>query len=109
MKKKSTLMLVLSTVAKKTDASRIASSLVREGLVACVNILPGLESHYIWKNKVQNEKEFLLLMKTTGKKYPLLEKRLLRLHPYECPEIIALPIEQAAKAYARWVKEAVSS
>jgi len=107
-KSKNKLILALSTVAKKSDATRIAASLVREGLAACVNIFPGLESHYQWKNKIHAEKEFLLLMKTTARKYGLLEKRLKRLHPYDCPEIIAFPIAKAHQAYADWVKKSVS-
>ncbi len=96
-------MLVLTTVAKKSDATRIATALVREGLAACVNILPHVESHYIWKGKIHADQEWLLLLKTHEKKYSLLEKRLQRIHPYECPEIIALPIDKISKSYASWL------
>jgi uncharacterized protein involved in tolerance to divalent cations len=103
MAKKKTGMLVLTTVAKKSDATRLATALVREGLAACVNVLPNVESHYTWKGKIQSEGEWILLMKTTAAAYPLLEKRLLRIHPYECPEIIGIGIDKIAKNYADWL------
>ena len=101
--KKISPVLVLTTVAKKSDASRLATALVREGLAACVNILSPVESLYTWKGKIQSEREWILLMKTTAGVYPLLETRLKRIHPYECPEVIGIGIDRIEKSYAKWL------
>ncbi|HEX5034756.1 MAG TPA: divalent-cation tolerance protein CutA, partial [bacterium] len=100
-------LLVLTTVAKKPDAARIAITLLREGLIACANILNQVESHYTWKDKLETENEWLLLMKTTPAAFPLLENRLIRIHPYECPEIVALAADKVGKAYAAWLQASV--
>ena len=109
MPKKPMALLVITTVAKKSDASRLASTLIREGLAACVNILSQMESHYTWKGKMQCEGEWLLMIKTTAKTYPVLERRLERIHPYECPEIIAFTIDKLGKAYGDWLFKNVAS
>ncbi|HKX12413.1 MAG TPA: divalent-cation tolerance protein CutA [bacterium] len=97
-------LFVLSTVAKKTDATRIAKALVGERLAACVSILPEAESHYVWKGKVRAEKELLLIIKTLPRAYERLEYRLKQLHPYECPEIVALPAVKTFDPYRRWLE-----
>jgi len=101
-------LFVLSSVAKKSDATRIAKALVGERLAACVSILPELESHYVWKAKVCVEKELLLLIKTMPRAYDRLESRLKELHPYECPEIVALPASKAFDPYRRWMESGVA-
>ncbi len=105
--KKKSGMLVITTVSKKSDAARIAAILIREGLVACVNILSQVESHYTWKGKLESEGEWILLMKTTAGAYPFLENRLERIHPYECPEIVGIGIDKIGKAYAKWLFKSV--
>lgn len=100
-------LIVLTTVAKKSDASRIAKILVEERLAACISALPGAESRYTWKGKLCVEKEIVLLIKTLETAYMKLEKRLKMLHPYECPEIIALPIKRGYGPYLRWLSEGV--
>ncbi len=86
-------------------ARRISGMLVEEGLVACVNLLPAVESIYTWQGKRETGMEVLAVLKTTQAGYAALEKRLLELHPYEVPELIALPAVQAAAGYAAWVTE----
>lgn len=107
MKKKSQALLILTTVAKKSDAARLAKILVEEKLAACVTALPAAESRYVWKGKLCVEKEFVLLIKTRDRAYGQLETRLRAIHPYECPELIALPIQKGAAAYLRWLSAGV--
>ncbi len=96
-------LLVLTTVAKKADAARISKILVAEKLAACVTTLPAAESRYVWKEKLCVEKEFVLLIKTTEKIYPRLERKLKSIHPYECPEIIGIGIKQIYRPYLQWL------
>lgn len=96
-------LLILSTVAKKSDAARISKILVKEKLAACVTILPAAESRYVWKNKLCIEKELVLLIKSMADRYKKLERRLKAIHPYECPEIIAFKAEKIRKEYFDWL------
>ena len=100
-------VLVLSTVARREDAERVASALVGEGLAACVNVVPGLVSTYRWKGEVARDEELLLLIKTTGERYPALAERLRALHPYEVPEMVALPIAEGHRPYLEWLASSV--
>lgn len=86
----------------------IATKIVEAKLAACVNIIPGLTSIYSWEGKIETSSEVLLLIKTTEKVYSQLEKSLIHLHPYDCPEIIGVPIEQGNKGYLEWIKQAIS-
>jgi periplasmic divalent cation tolerance protein len=99
------ILVCLSTFPDVEVARRISGVLVEEGLVACANLLPGVESIYTWQGKRESGAEVLAVLKTTEAGFPALEKRLLELHPYEVPELIALPAVQAAAAYAAWVAE----
>jgi len=102
------LVLLLTTVAKISDARRLAEASLRHRVAACIQILPGLESHYVWEGKKQLSREFLVLAKTTPTRRKALVKLWSKIHPYECPEIVALQGE-AASAYARWVEAETSS
>lgn len=95
--------VVLTTCGDEDSARRIASSLVEEGLAACVNILPAVWSVYMWEGAATRDEELLLLVKTDASRYPALEQRLLALHPYELPEIIALPVAGGLQGYLDWV------
>jgi periplasmic divalent cation tolerance protein len=79
--------------------------LVNEKLAACINIIPEVQSVFRWKNKVDNTPENILIIKTTLNLYDILEKRIKQLHPYELPEIIAVPIEKGLTEYLNWVSE----
>jgi periplasmic divalent cation tolerance protein len=101
--RKSSPILVLTTVSKKSDAAKISKLLVEAKLAACVTTLPARESCYQWKGKLCIEKEFVLFIKTTSKTYSKLENKIKSIHPYECPEIIGIPIEKISKSYANWL------
>jgi periplasmic divalent cation tolerance protein len=98
------LRIALCTVPDETTAGQIANTLVSEKLAACVNIIPSVVSVYRWKDAVEHGQELLLLIKTSASVWPLLETRILELHPYELPEIIAVPIHSGQTDYIQWIK-----
>lgn len=98
--------LVLVTCASPAEAKRIARAVVDQRLAACVNILPGaVTSIYRWKGKVEYARERLLLIKTSRKRLANLQASVERLHSYEVPEFIALPIAAGSRAYLAWLQE----
>ena len=99
-------LVVLVTVAPER-AHEMARTLVAERLAGCVNILPGVQSVYRWQGDVAEDPETLLLIKTTGEKYPDLESRIRALHTDEVPEIIALPFDRALPEVQTWLREAL--
>ena len=99
-------VVVLCTVPKD-DSERIARTVVDERLCACVNVVPGLQSFFRWEGKVDTAEEQLLVVKTTADALELLQERLVALHPYDVPEVIALPIAAGLPAYLRWVVDSV--
>jgi len=98
-------IVVLSTVARAEDAERIGRALVTRGLAACVNVVPGLVSIYRWKGDVERAEEQLLLIKTRRETFAALREALVALHPYELPEVLALPIEDGHAPYLAWLDE----
>ena len=97
-------VLVLVTCPAER-AAEIARPLVEEKLAACVNIVPGLRSIYTWEGKISDEPEALLLIKTRAALFEPLRARVLELHLYDVPEVIALPIVAGHPDYLRWVME----
>lgn len=95
--------LALCTCPTRESVERIAATLVDERLAACVNVLPGVTSVYRWQGEVTSEAEVVLMIKTSAVRYPALETRLAALHPYEVPEIIALPIAAGLPTYLNWL------
>ena len=98
-------LVVMNTCPDSETAGRIASELVDGRLAACVQVLPGLQSWFQWKGKVDCEEEYLLLIKTSSKSYPALEQRIRELHPYELPEIIGVPVSMGLPGYLSWIDE----
>ena len=96
-------LLVLTNLPDRAAAERLADLVVEKRLAACVNILAPCRSVYRWKDAVQHDEEHPLLIKTTAERYPELEEALRAGHPYELPEIVAVPIEQGLPAYLEWV------
>ena len=99
----SEVLLVLSTFPDVETARRICCQLVEERCVACASVIPQIESIYWWKGKVERGGETLALLKTTAVRYSNLESRLRELHPYEVPEIMAIPINAGLSEYLTWV------
>ena len=97
-------LLVLTNLPDRAAAERMADLLVEKRLAACVNILAPCRSVYRWKDAVQHDEEHPLLIKTTAARYPALERAMREGHPYELPEIIAVPIERGLPAYLAWVE-----
>lgn len=96
-------LVVLSTVGKAADAERIARALVERGLAACVNVLPAILSFYRWQGRLEREEELLLLAKTTADRFEELRAVLVSLHPYDLPEVVALPVAAGHRPYLDWV------
>jgi len=97
------VLIALCTCPDAAVGGRIAEALVGEGLAACVNTLPGITSVYLWKGEVQRDAEVLLLIKTTQARLPELTGRVRQLHPYELPEVIAVPVSGGLPDYIQWV------
>ncbi len=101
-------LLVLTNLPDRAAAERLADALVERGLAACVNILAPCRSVYRWKDAIQHDEEHPLLAKTTTERYEALEAVIRAEHPYELPEIIAVPIERGLPAYLQWVQAETS-
>ena len=94
---------MLTNLPDRAAADRLADSLIGQRLAACINILAPCRSVYRWKGAVQHDEEYPMLIKTTSERYPALEQAIRAGHPYELPEIIAVPIERGLAAYLDWV------
>lgn len=99
--------IVLTTVSSLEEARRVAAALVEERLAACVNIVSGVHSVYRWKGTVEEAGEVLLIMKTRVEKLEALEAAVRRLHSYEVPEFLILPVNGGSAAYLQWIDESV--
>lgn len=102
-------IVVLCSAGDLDAARRIANALVEGRLAACASILPAVESVYRWREKIETASETLLLIKTTADLFPTLRDKILELHSYDTPEIIALPIVAGLDKYLHWLGEQVSS
>ena len=98
-------VVVFVTAPSPEVAANLAKTLVAEKLVACVTILPGLRSIYTWEGKVCDEEEVLCVLKTRRELFPLLRDRVTALHPYQVPEIIALPLVDGSAPYLTWLRD----
>jgi len=99
------VLIVLVMASSRKEAIRIAQAVVKEKLAACVNILSPVTSIFRWKGKVQRSRETLLIVKTTERRYPGLERLIRSLHSYEVPEIVALRINRGLSQYTAWVEQ----
>lgn len=97
--------LVLNTCPDENTAQELAKYLLQQRLAACVNILPKATSVYAWQGEIHTDAEVILLIKTQADRYAALEQALEIQHPYEVPEIIALPIQQGSVPYLDWIKQ----
>ena len=101
------MYVVITTVEKVGDAKRFARRLVEEKLAACVSVLPGVNSTYWWRGKVERTREVMLLAKTTRGKMKRLVQRVEELHPYEVPEILAISVRVAPRKYLEWMRKSL--
>lgn len=99
--------LVLCTCGDGATAEKLAHGLVEAQLAACVNIVPGLTSVYSWQGRVQSDRESLLIAKTRCERFPQLRDYLRSHHPYELPEIVALPVCAGSREYLAWIDASV--
>jgi len=100
-------IVILVTAANQDECRKIARHLVEARLAACVNILPPVESVYRWQGKIAEEAEFLLIIKSTKVLFAKIETEILKLHSYQTPEIICLPIDEGSGNYLQWISESV--
>jgi len=100
-------ILVFTNFPSQEVARKIGKALVEKQLAACINILSGCESIYLWEGKIEQEAEIPALIKTTLEKFGELETVLTEMHPYDTPEVIALPIIAGSQAYLDWIQACV--
>jgi periplasmic divalent cation tolerance protein len=100
-------VLALTTLPADVDADAFARKLIEERLAACVNVLPPMRSSYRWKDKVEQESERQVIMKTTRDRVSVLQARVRDLHPYELPEFIVVPIVDGSEEYLEWMRESI--
>ena len=97
----------LVTCSTKAEARKLARAVLSKKLAACVNIVPGLESHYWWQGKLEHTKECLLLIKTTRANIKSVVHAVKSAHSYSVPEVIFLPIQSGDRNYLKWVRQSV--
>lgn len=98
-------LLVLSTCPGSITAKRIANDLVESKFAACVQVVPNIQSFFRWGGSINSAEEHLLLIKTTAERYQQVQDRICTLHPYELPEIVAVPIITGLAGYLAWVEK----
>lgn len=103
-----TAILMMTNCPDRETASQLARQLLEQQLAACVNILPGMRSMYHWQGEIESADEVALLIKTTKLRYAQLEQTIKALHPYQVPEIIALPIVAGSSDYLHWITQETS-
>jgi periplasmic divalent cation tolerance protein len=101
----SEFIVVLVTCGSEEESIKIAHALVEDHLAACVNLVSPIRSIYRWEGKIWDEKEWLLIIKTQGKKFDELKTRVKSLHSYAVPEIVSLPIVEGSSSYLRWLEQ----
>jgi periplasmic divalent cation tolerance protein len=109
MKRDSATHITVLVTSPQDKAAEIASNLVSSKLAACVNIVPTIRSIYTWQSEMCDDTESLLVIKTRAALFEPLRKRVLELHPYDVPEVIAMPIVNGHLPYLQWVDESTES
>ncbi len=95
--------IINCTVSAKEEALKIAKELVDSKLIACCNIIPNIISVYNWNNKLQEDNEVLMIIKTKAELFENVKQKILELHSYEVPEIIKIPIDEGSEDYLNWI------
>jgi len=104
---KTDFIIVHICCVSRKEALAIAGYLLNKKLIACANILPGIYSMFWWKGRIEKANEVLLIVKTHVKNFMKIEKEVKRLHSYDVPEIIALPLAAGSKDYLNWIKDSI--
>ena len=102
-------IIVLVTCGSEEEALKIANALVESRLAACVNLVAPIRSIYRWEERIWDEKEWLLIIKTQRDRFEDLEKKVKSLHSYSVPEIVSLPIVEGSSSYLDWIRENTES
>jgi len=102
-------LVVLTTVSSVADARKLVTELVNERVIACGTILPAATSIYRWKNEIKEESEAVVLLKTEASRWEALQAAVRARHPYEVPELLALPVERGLEAYLSWIEQEVET
>jgi len=100
--------IVLNTCPDQASADKLAAALIDQGIAACVSIVPGIRSLYRWQGQIESSQEHLLLIKTTRSHYNSVQQLICTQHPYELPEVLAVPIEQGLGDYFNWIDSNLS-
>ena len=109
MAQSSPYRVVFCTCPDPESAEALARRLVEAAQAACVNIVPGLRSVYLWQGRLESETEQLLIIKTRAEVYPELEKTINAHHPYQVPEVLSVPVDAGMPAYLAWLDSALSN
>jgi periplasmic divalent cation tolerance protein len=96
-------IVVFSTASSAEEAEKIARGLISGHLAACVNIVPAVRSFYRWQGKIEDSAEFLLVIKSSRERFDALRSSIEKLHSYEVPEVIAMPVVDGARNYLNWM------
>jgi periplasmic divalent cation tolerance protein len=100
-------IVVLSACDSAEEAAKLARHLVETRVAACVNIIPGARSIYLWKGEIEDAGEWMLMIKTSRELFPAVRTALEKLHSYEVPEVIAVPVVEGSEAYLAWLDRAL--
>lgn len=101
-------IVVLVTGGNARECARIARHLLEQRLIACANLVPQIRSLYHWEGRIADERECLMVLKSTRERFPALQAEIERLHSYSVPEIIALPIIEGSPNYLNWIAESMA-
>lgn len=101
-------VVIITACASGKEAEKITTTLLKKRLVACASTIPGIESKFWWNGKIDKAKEIIVIIKAKFKNFNAIEKEITRLHSYEVPEIIAIPVAAGSKRYLKWIDNVVS-
>jgi len=98
-------IIVLMTASNQEEAKKIVNTLLEERLIACANIINSISSFFWWQGKIETEKEALVIMKSRESLFNKISQRIVDLHSYEVPEILAIPVVNGLKSYLDWIRD----
>lgn len=98
-------IIVLSTINNFEKGKEISAKLIEQNLIACSNLIPKVTSVYRWEEKIVEDEEYLIIMKSRSDKFEQIKSEIAKIHPYSIPEIISVNIEQGSKSYLDWIDE----